>query len=205
MILAERRILMALFNKLKGATTLFVGFSALFISINTWAGTSTSTEFSATIAYEGACEIEVSKPTISFNNGEAVLPSEIEANAAAANETFNLILSGCKGAGLTPKITIAGESNSDTGKMLFLDTANSTTTGYGILLKTIGTSVFKANDNLALVKTLSVNDDWDVYTHLSTINGSIPMTATLNCGNCEMDGRLGGELKASVTFNFEYE
>lgn len=191
------------FNKVIGTTALF-GLSALFMSLTAGAATTASTEFSATIAYEGACDI-TAPATVIFNNGDAVLPSQIESGAAETQKTFNLTLADCQGINVTPKITIAGESNADTGVTLFLDAAASTATGYGILLATNGNANFKANTNLAAVKTISVIDDWDLDTNLTALNGNIPMSATLTCGDCDMDGRLGGELKSNVTFEFQYD
>lgn len=190
------------FNKRVGASALF-GLSALMMSLSAGAATTASTEFSATIAFEGACDITA--PTqVEFNSGNDVLPSDIESDAASATETFDLTLANCKGVNVTPRITIAGTSNAETGETLFLDAA-STATGYGILLSTAGNANFKANPNLAATKTISVIDDWDLETNLTALNGTIPMTAKISCGDCEADGRLGGELKSNVTFEFKYD
>ena len=191
------------FNKIAGASALF-GLSALMMSLSAGAATTASTEFSATIAFEGACDITAPDKII-FNNDEAVLPSDIESGASAAERTFNLTLANCKGVNVTPKITIAGPSNADTGETLFLDAGASDATGYGILLATAGNTNFKANANLAEVKAISVIDDWDLENNLSTLNGTIPMTAKISCGDCAADGRLGGELKSNVTFEFAYD
>lgn len=191
------------FNKIAGASALF-GLSALVMSLSAGAATTASTEFSATIAFEGACDISAPS-TVVFNNGDDVLPSEIESSMAAAEETFNVTLANCAGVNVTPKITIAGQSNANTGETLFLDAAASDATGYGILLSTVGNENFKANTNLAAVKTLSVIDDWDLDTNLTALNGTIPMIAKISCGDCETDGRLGGELKSNVTFEFAYD
>ncbi|EPL6453509.1 fimbrial protein [Providencia rettgeri] len=194
---------MGQFNKIKRAAAL-VGVSALFMSMTAGAATSASTEFSATIAFEGACDI-TAPATVVFNNGDAVLPSQIEAHNAASKKTFDLTLANCQGIGVTPKITLAGESNADTGETLFLDAASSTTTGYGILLATDGNANFKANMNLADVKIISAIDAWDTDTSLTTIDGTIPMVATLSCGDCVVEGRLGGDLVSNVTFEFKYD
>ncbi|NYA44440.1 fimbrial-like protein [Serratia fonticola] len=191
---------MAKCNKVMGAAAL-LGFSTLFISLTADAA---NTEFRATIAYEGACDITV-PTTIIFNNGDAVLPSDIESGATTAQKTFDLTLADCKGVNVTPKITIAGESNTTTGKPLFLDAAASDATGYGILLATTGNANFKANPNLAETKNISVIDGWDLKTNLTALNGTLPISATLTCGDCKFDGRLGGELKSNVTFEFKYD
>lgn len=192
---------MGKFNKMTKASAMF-GLSALMVSLT--AGATTTTEFSATIAYEGACDISA-PPTIVFNNGNDVLPSDIESGAASVIKTFDLTLTNCKGINVTPKITIAGESNADTGEALFLDSTASDATGYGVKLATAGNTNFKANPNLAATKTISAIDEWILETKLTALNGTIPMTAVLSCGDCETDGRLGGELKSNVTFEFAYE
>ncbi|MBS0848199.1 fimbrial protein [Citrobacter sp. JGM124] len=191
------------FNKKKGAAAL-MALGALLVSLNAGAATSASTEFSATIAFEGACDISA-PATVIFNNGDAVLPSQIEDGNAAAKKTFDITLANCKGVGVTPKITVVGESNTDAGTALFLDAATSTSTGYGVLLATDGNANFEANTNLAATKTIAASDDWDTDTSLTTLNGTIPMAATLSCGDCETDGRLGGDLVANVTFEFKYD
>ena len=191
------------FNKKKGAAAL-MGLGALLVSLNAGAATSASTQFSATIAFEGACDISA-PATVIFNNGDAVLPSQIEDGNAAAKKTFDITLANCKGVGVTPKVTVVGESNTDAGTALFLDAATSTSTGYGVLLATDGNANFKANTNLAATKTISASDDWDKDTSLTTLNGTLPMAATLSCGDCETDGRLGGDLVANVTFEFKYD
>lgn len=190
-------------NKIAGASALF-GLSALMISLNAGAASSASTEFSATIAYEGACDI-TAPDKIVFNSDEAVLPSEIESNGSAAESNFNLTLANCKGVNVTPKITIAGQSNNDTGTALFLDSAASSASGYGILLTTAGNANFKPNTNLADEKAISVIDDWASETDLTALNGTIPMNAKISCGNCASEGRLGGTLKSNVTFEFAYD
>lgn len=191
------------FHKVKGAAAL-MGLSALFISMTAGAASTASTEFTATIAYEGACDI-TAPANVSFNGGDAVLPSLIEAGDAVAKKQFDLTLANCQGLGLTPKITLTGTSNTDTGTALFADAA-STSTGYGILLATVGDDNFKANTNLAANKTIVASDDWDATgTSLTALNGTIPMSATISCGDCDAEGRLGGDLVANVTFNFLYE
>lgn len=192
------------FNKRMGVCAL-IGLSALMMSLSAGAAQTASTEFSATIAFEGACDITA--PTqVEFNNGNDVLPSDIESGAATAIKTFDLTLAGCKGIGLTPKITVAGQSNAATGETLFLDSGTASgATGYGILLSTVGNTNFKANPNLAATKTISASDDWDVLTNITALDGTIPMTAKISCGDCEAEGRLGGALKSNVTFEFKYD
>jgi len=194
---------MAKFNKVAGASVLF-GLNALMISLSAGAASSATTEFSATIAFEGACDITAPAKVV-FNNDDAVLPSDIESGAPAAEQTFDLTLANCQGVNVTPKITITGQSSAGTGATLFLDPASSDATGYGVLLSTAGNTHFKANTNLAAEKTISVIDDWKLDTKLSALNGTIPMKAKLSCGDCKTDGRLGGTLKSNVTFEFAYD
>nr|WP_282553537.1 fimbrial protein [Providencia sneebia] len=161
-------------------------------------------EFSAQIAYEGSCDISV-PISIAFNNDDPILPSQIEAADSVAKQTFNLTLANCKGIGVTPKIAVIGTSSTDYGKALFIDSSDSTSVGYGILLQTNGNATFKENQNLAENKMISVSSSWDTSTNLKTIEGTLPMTATVTCGDCNASGRIGGELKASVTFDFQYD
>lgn len=191
------------FNKIAGASILF-GLSALMMSLSAGAATSATTEFSATIAFEGACDI-TAPANVVFNNGDEVLPGDIESGAPTAEQTFDLTLENCQGVNVTPKITIAGQSNADTGTTLFLDSASSDATGYGVLLATPGNANFKANTNLAAVKTISAINGWDLSTQLTALNGTIPMTAKLSCGDCATEGRSGGTLKSNVTFEFAYD
>lgn len=165
---------------------------------------SATLQFNAQIAYEGACEISVPS-SLTFNNNEAILPSQIEAKAAVAKQTFNLTLTKCQGIKVTPKIIVIGNVSSEYGQDLFLDIATSTAVGYGILLQTPGNTTFQQNLNLATNKKISVVNNWNVDTSLATINGTLPLNATLTCANCIGKDRVGGELKASVTFDFQYE
>lgn len=192
---------MVLFNKFLNFSFFLVAGSLLG-SMSAVAAPA-SVEFSANIAYEGACDIDVN-PVI-FNNGESILPSQIEAKEPVTKESFDLTLSGCRGIGSTPKITVSGSSNTNLGEALFLDAVDSTAVGYGILLETNGNTVFQENLNLAANKEIIAVEDWDKYTKLDSINGKLPMVATLTCGDCSLDERIGGVLKASVTFDFKYE
>ncbi|WP_336193008.1 fimbrial-like protein [Providencia stuartii] len=194
---------MAQFSKIASATALF-GAGALMMSVTAQAETSITTDFTATIAYEGGCNIQI--PNIVFNNGNAVLPSQIEGNDEVAQQKVELTLSGCQGMGLTPKIGLTGPTNNDTGTELYLDTAGSETTGYGILLATDGNAIFASNENLAAHKEILVKSGWDTQTDLTTLDGTIPLIAILSCGTpCSQGGRIGGELVANVTFEFQYD
>lgn len=166
------------------------------------AATSASTEFKATIV-GGACDISA-PATVSVNSG-AVIPSEDIIAGNSPEESFDLTLSGCKGYGLTPVITLEGDVDGTSGIPLFL-TNTSSTKGYGILLTFAGNSNFKANTNLAadLKLTAAANKTWST-TMASVLNGKIPLKAAVSCGSCAADADIqGGELKANVTFKFAY-
>ena len=165
------------------------------------AATSASTEFKATIV-GGACDISA-PATVSVNKG-AVIQSEDIIAGNSPEESFDLTLSGCKGYGLTPMITLEGDVDNISGTPLFL-TNTSSTKGYGILLTFGGNSNFKANTNLAADLKLSAADKTWSTTGTSVLNGKIPLKAAVSCGNCAADTDIqGGELKANVTFKFAY-
>lgn len=165
------------------------------------AATSATTAFTATIV-GGACNISA-PPTVSVNSG-AVIASEDIAAGTGPEAPFNLTLSGCKGYGLVPSITLEGDVSNTSGKPLFLSNT-STTKGYGILLTTKGNTNFKMSDNLAAdMKITAENKTW-ATTMASSLNGTIPVIASVSCGDCAADADIqGGELKATVAFKFEY-
>lgn len=160
-----------------------------YLFINHAVAANQTVNFSALIAYEGSCEITVPEP-IKFNNEEAILPSVIE--RSPPQKTFDLTLSKCQGIGVKPKIVLSGTSTTEYGPDLFRDPATSTAVGYGILLKTNGNSTFQANANLAKNKAILAVPNWSNDTDLTTINGSLPIIATLTCGDCNFGGRVGG-------------
>ncbi|HEY3983373.1 fimbrial protein [Cedecea sp.] len=165
------------------------------------AATSASTEFKATVV-GGTCDISA-PATVSINKG-AVIPSEDIIAGNSPVEKFNIKLSGCKGYGLTPSISLEGNVVDISGTKLFL-TNTSTTKGYGILLTFDGDANFKANNNLASnMKLTATNKIWST-TMASTLNGDIPLKAAVSCGSCSTDADIqGGELQTNVTFNFVY-
>ncbi|EBW1331273.1 fimbrial-like protein, partial [Salmonella enterica subsp. enterica serovar Enteritidis] len=120
------------------------------------------------------------------------------------SETFDLTILGCKGYGLTPSITLEGDTDSASGEALFVS-PGSTSTGYGILLSTAGNTNFEGSDNLATDKKITAltTKEWN-KTFASTLNGTIPLKATVSCGTCTANNLQGGELTASLTFNFFY-
>lgn len=183
----------------------FIGLVLLFTQKTAFASITGSHTviFNADIAYEGACNIAVDSPVI-FNNDEPILPEQIEAKDAITKQNVKLTLSGCKGFGLIPKIKVVGQSTTEYGDAMFADNA-SEAKGYGIYLSTLGDSNFKENSNLAATNIIKAADDWKITNSLAKLNGSLPLIAQLTCGDCNFPNRIGGELKANITFEFEFE
>ncbi|MEM8325522.1 fimbrial-like protein [Morganella morganii] len=151
----------------------------------------------------GSCEISASVPEIVFGGGELIEPDEIVSNPLPT--AFNLTLTGCGGWGLTPKVTVSGESTTLFGPALFRSSMpESASDGYGILLSTLGNNSFNANTNLADTKVITAKN-WSMDTDLSGLDTILPVTATLTCGDCNYSGRRSGDLIASVTFDFVYD
>lgn len=165
------------------------------------AATTATTKISASIV-GGGCQITV-KPNVAIRDGD-LIPAEDITSESDISETFDLTILGCKGYGLTPSITIEGDTDSTSGKDLFVS-PNSSSTGYGILLSTEGSSNFNQSDNLATDKkiTAQTTTEWD-KTFANTLDGTIPLKATVSCGDCTASNLQGGELTASLTFNFFY-
>lgn len=165
------------------------------------AATSATTKISASIV-GGGCQI-TAPATVAIRNGD-LIPAEDITTTSDISETFDLTILGCKGYGLTPSITIEGDTDSVSGEALFVSTGT-TSTGYGILLSTDGNGNFNKSDNLATDKKITAlaTTEWS-KTFASTLDGTIPLKATVSCGNCTANNLQGGELTASVTFNFFY-
>jgi len=154
----------------------------------------------------GSCDI-TAPSSIQFNNGNPFSSKDIEEHIAVTSESFELTLSKCEGAGLTPSIKVSGPQTSDFGEPLFLNVGGPTDAkGYGILLATKGNGIFSPNLNLAADGTILAKENWSIDEQLSTVNNSkIPMTAALTCGDCNYASRRGGDLNATVTFDFVYD
>lgn len=154
----------------------------------------------------GSCDIQA-PASIQFNNGSPFSSREIEQRIAATNEPFELTLTGCAGWGLTPSIKVTGAQTSDFGAPLFRNVGGPIDAkGYGILLATDGNGTFNANANLAANGTILANENWSTDAQLNQVNNtSIPMIATLTCGDCNYALRQGGDLSATVTFTFVYD
>ena len=174
------------------------------------AGSTTSTfNFSANFI-GGACEVSV-PATLRFNNGDVILPSEIfgvsESGTPITTVNFNLTLINCAGQGLTPKIRLSGNTELICDSTMYKNNATGagSAVGYGVLLRTEGNAFFKANTNMAFNKNITPNS-WSTGTRLETLTNSVlPIKAVLRTGSCTNNARLGGELKANVTFDFIYE
>lgn len=151
----------------------------------------------------GSCDISASVTEIIFGGGELIEPAEIVSNPPQA--VFDLTLNNCSGEGLTPKITVTGESTTLFGPALFRSPMPaSASDGYGILLSTAGNNSFSANTNLAATNIITAKN-WDTGSQLSGIDTTLPVTAMLTCGSCDYSERRSGDLIASVTFNFIYD
>lgn len=169
-----------------------------------FADTASSTfNFTATFV-GGSCEISA-PGSIQFNSDTALLSSEIEQQVAATTERFDLTLTKCAGWGLTPAIKVSGKTTTDFGSALFRDALGERdSNGYGVLLKTAGNASFDLNNNLAANGVIPAKN-WSANNQLNAIDTTLPMVATLTCGDCNYAGRQGGEFKATVTFDFVYE
>ncbi len=163
---------------------------------------STATTEIRAIIVGGGCQITV-KPNVDIRNGALIPAGDITENSDIS-ETFDLSLKDCKGYGLTPSITIEGETASISEKELFVN-SNSTSKGYGILLSTEGNDNFNKSDDLVKDKKITAltTKVWS-ETFASTLDGTIPLKATVSCGKCNANNLQGGELIASLTFNFVY-
>ncbi|WP_369308788.1 fimbrial protein [Providencia rettgeri] len=176
-------------------------FCAASLGQSAMAATTATTKISASIV-GGGCQISA-PPTVAIRNGD-LIPAEDITETSDISETFDLTIADCKGYGLTPSITIEGDTDNTSGKALFVS-AGSTSTGYGILLSTEGNTNFNENKNLATDKKITAlaTKEWS-KTFASTLDGTIPLKATVSCGSCTADDLQGGELTASLTFNFFY-
>lgn len=175
-----------------------------------FAGTASSVLNFTTLFAGGGCGISA-PPTIQFNNGNPLLPSEIEAATEAGtpktSASFNIMLSNCSGWGLIPKIKVTGDKTTAFGSTLFRSNqlGSGDSDGYGVYLKTDGNTSFKQNNNLGYNGTISANENWSTEKQLATIDTSIPIFAVLRCGNCVYGARQGGKFSATVTFTFLYD
>ena len=167
---------------------------------------SATTTFNFTAMFVGgSCDISA-PPSVTFNNGNAFSSAEIAQKTAATNQSFDLTLSKCAGWGLTPSIKVSGTKTSDFGEALFRNVGGPLdASGYGILLTTPGNRSFNNNLNLAANGTISAKNDWSTNTQLNTVDTTIPMVASLRCGDCNYPLRRGGDISATVTFDFVYD
>lgn len=192
--------------KVYWSSLMIVMMSTIGLSTPALAG-SASAELNFTMTFVGgSCDISAPS-SVKFNNGNAFSSAEIEQNTAATNESFELTLSSCAGWGLTPSIKVSGAKTTDFGEALFHSIGGPIDAkGYGILLKNLGNTTFRENTNLAANGTILANNDWSTNTQLSTVNNTtLPMIATLTCGDCNSPLRQGGDFSATVTFDFVYD
>ncbi len=178
-------------------------FLSLFcIARSASAGSASGVINFSTVFLPGTCDISASVPEIIFGGGELISPLDIINTPPQVS--FDLTLNNCSGAGLTPKITVTGDSTTLFGPALFRSPMPaSASDGYGILLSTPGNSSFSENKNLAATKVILAKN-WNVSNQLSGIDSTLPVTATLTCGTCDYNGRRSGDFIASVTFDFVY-
>lgn len=192
-------------------TTLIV-IGLIDFSITANAGIATS-EFNFEAQFVGGgCSISVPS-SLQFNNGNILLPSEIEAATEAGTPktslSFEVTLSDCDGSGIKPLIKVSGEKTTAFGSTLFRDASAlgpSDSNGYGVYLKTNGNSSFYPNDNLAYAgynSTITYRGSAD--DQLNNINTKIPIFAVLRCASCNYPGRQGGVFKSTLTFEFIYQ
>lgn len=186
-VLCVTVVLMSLFGAIRpaaaGSDSAVINFSAVFVG--------------------GSCDIRASVAEVVFGGGDLIEPADIVSSPPQAS--FDLTLSNCSGYGLTPKITVTGESTTLFGAALFRSAMpESASDGYGILLSTTGNNSFSANTNLAADKVITAAK-WDTDTQLSGLDTTLPVTAVLTCGDCSYSGRRSGDLIASVTFDFVYD
>ena len=181
------------------------GMGVMGLSTLASADTASSVFNFTTMFVGGSCEISA-PATVAFNNGNPLSSVEIVQKAVVTNESFNLTLSNCVGWGLTPVIKVSGSKTSDFGESLFRNVGGPIdANGYGILLQTPGNTTFNSNLNLAANGTILAKNDWAIEEQLSSIDTTVPIVASLRCGDCNYSGRQGGEFKATVTFDFVYE
>ncbi|ENY6786361.1 MULTISPECIES: fimbrial protein [Providencia] len=177
---------------------------AVGLSTSALAGTASATFNFTAVFVGGSCEITAPN-TVVFNQGSPFSSRDIEERVAATNESFELTLSNCAGWGLTPSITVSGAKTSDYGEALFRNVGGPIgAKGYGILLATEGNNTFAFNQNLAANGSILIGN-WSADDQLSVIDTTLPMTATLTCGDCNYALRQGGDLRATVTFDFVYD
>lgn len=167
------------------------------------AGTLNQTiNFNATF-YGGTCEI-TAPGELFFNNGNPINDDDIPGERIF--QKFNVMLNGCRGYFMSPKISVSGNTITTSGNMkLFADTT-STTKGYGVRVATEGNTRFNANNNVSVNNIISAKN-WPVSgsNDMTKLNGVLEFTGYLSCGSCTPGYTLnGGELKSTVTFSFLY-
>lgn len=160
--------------------------------------TGATVNFAATLV-GGTCQIAVDRTTIPFDP----VPSSVIIGAGVDGidpQLLTLTFTDCSGWGLTPKIQVSGTTLM-AGIPLFrnANAASDYSQGYGVKLVRQGQTAALASLDKVTVGTAD--------TQLSTLNSqSLTFEARLSCGSCTPGpGLNGGNLNATVTFQFLYE
>ncbi len=158
----------------------------------------TTINFSARLV-GGTCQIAADRTSIPFSpvSSSTIIGAGTD---GVDPQLLTLSFSGCSGWGLTPKVQVQGTTI--TAGIPLFRTDNQTSTysqGYGVKLVQQGKTAALAN--LDKVTVGSPEDQ------LNTLNGQLlTFEARLSCGNCTPgSGVRGGDLNATVTFQFLYE
>ncbi|WP_235895009.1 fimbrial protein [Yersinia rochesterensis] len=175
-----------------------VWMGLLLTPLCTQAGSTTATvNFTATFV-NGTCQIAVDRPTIDFGSISA---SDIVASGSSGEglQQFTVSFFDCSSAtGLTPKLKVTGTSFKS-GITLFRNTnvANDYSQGYGVRILRQGQTTPITDGGVFTLGTKT--------TQLSDLNGtSLVSDVSISCGDCSQ-ARKGGNLNATVTFQFIYE
>lgn len=180
-------------------STLVCAALLLGLTRNVQAGSAGATvNFAATLV-GGTCQIAVDRTTIPFSPVSSSVVKEAGVDGIDP-QLLTLSFSDCAGWGLTPKIQVSGTTIT-AGIPLFrnANAASDYSQGYGVKLVQLGQiSAIASADKL----TVGSAD-----TQLSALNSqSLIFEARLSCGSCTPGpGLSGGNMNATVTFQFLYE
>lgn len=168
--------------------------------------------FSATY---NAPSCDISAPDyINFADGQAIPSGNIPGNGITKDFAINF--SNCKAnaaPSAKPKVTVLGNVIIVAGTPLFADpvntpAGNTTKGGYGVMLKVKpGNNFF--DDSISLPKSQIETDNViqsNPSVTIGQLDGPLPMTAILSCGNCTsapIGG--GGKFQSTLTFRLSYD
>ncbi|WP_447885636.1 fimbrial protein [Serratia fonticola] len=179
-------------------TLVFAGLLLGLVS-NAGAGSAGTTVNFAAKLVGGTCQIAVDRTTIAFTP----VSSSVVKGAGVDGidpQLLTLSFSDCAGWGLTPKIQVSGTTIT-AGIPLFrnVNAASDYSQGYGVKLVQQGQAT--AISSLDKLTVGSAN------AQLSALNSqSLTFEARLSCGSCTPGpGLSGGNMNATVTFQFIYE